>query len=107
MGGAAAATVLGTTTTCLILCTHFFHKENKMIPLWKNLRFRYIKEIFQYGFSSFFMEISNGIVIFVFNLQLLRYAGDLGVTVYSLALIHISKQNKIDLFFYSMHIKCL
>ena len=84
MGGAAAATVLGTTTTCLILCTHFFHKENKMIPLWKNLRFRYIKEIFQYGFSSFFMEISNGIVIFVFNLQLLRYAGDLGVTVYSI-----------------------
>ena len=31
-----------------------------MIPLWKNLRFRYIKEIFQYGFSSFFMEISKG-----------------------------------------------
>ena len=30
------------------------------------------------------MEISNGIVIFVFNLQLLRYAGDLGVTVYSI-----------------------
>ena len=84
MGGAALATVLGTTTTCLILCTHFFHKENKMIPLWKNLRFRYIKEIFQYGFSSFFMEISTGIVIFVFNLQLLRYAGDLGVTVYSI-----------------------
>lgn len=84
MIGAAAATVMGTGITCLILCTHFFRKENHLRPLFQKLRPRYAKEIFQYGFSSFFTEISSGIVIFVFNLQLLRYAGELGVTVYSI-----------------------
>ena len=84
MTGAAAATVLGTALTCAVLCSHFFHKENRLRLLPQKLRPRYLKEIFQYGFSSFFMEISNGIVIFVFNLQLLHYAGELGVTVYSI-----------------------
>lgn len=84
MSGAAAATVLGTALTCAILCSHFFHQENRLRLLPQKLRPRYVKEIFQYGFSSFFMEISNGIVIFVFNLQLLHYAGELGVTVYSI-----------------------
>ena len=84
MAGAATATVIGTGLTCGILCTHFFRKENHLRPLFQKLRLRYGKEIFQYGFSSFFTEISSGIVIFVFNLQLLRYAGELGVTVYSI-----------------------
>lgn len=84
MAGAALATVLGTAFTCVILCSHFLQKENRLRLLADKLRPRYIKEIFQYGFSSFFMEISNGIVIFVFNLQLLHYAGELGVTVYSI-----------------------
>ena len=84
MAGAALASVIGVILTCLILCTHFFHKENHLSFLTERLRPRYVKEIFQYGFSSFFMEISTGIVIFVFNLQLLHYAGELGVTVYSI-----------------------
>ena len=84
MAGAALASVIGVILTCLILCTHFFHKENHLSFLIERLRLRYVKEIFQYGFSSFFMEISTGIVIFVFNLQLLHYAGELGVTVYSI-----------------------
>ena len=84
MAGAALASVIGVILTCLILCTHFFHKENHLFFLTERLRLRYVKEIFQYGFSSFFMEISTGIVIFVFNLQLLHYAGELGVTVYSI-----------------------
>lgn len=84
MAGAAIASVLGVSLTCLILCTHFFHRENNLTLLRQRLRRRYVAEIFQYGFSSFFMEISGGIVIFVLNLQALHYAGDLGVTVYSI-----------------------
>lgn len=84
MAGAAAATVIGTALTCGILCSHFFHRENRLRLSPEKLRLRYGKEIFQYGLSSFFMEISNGIVIFVFNLQALHYAGELGVTVYSI-----------------------
>lgn len=84
MAGAATASVIGVCLTCLILCSHFFHKENQLKPLMQKLRSRYVNEIFQYGASSFFMEISSGIVIFVFNLQLLHYAGELGVTVFSI-----------------------
>ena len=36
------------------------------------------------GFSSFLIEMSSGIVIFIFNNQVLRYIGDVGVTVYSI-----------------------
>ncbi len=84
MTGAAVATVLGSGITCLIAGTHFFSKQCHLKLTREHLRPRFAKEIFQYGVSSFFMEISSGIVIFVFNQQLLLYAGELGVTVYSI-----------------------
>ena len=99
MAGAALASVIGVILTCLILCTHFFHKENHLSFLTERLRLRYVKEIFQYGFSSFFMEISTGIVIFVFNLQLLHYAGELGVT----CLQHFIQQRLHDHCFKQRH----
>lgn len=84
MAGAAIATDIGSSITCLILCTHFFRSSCHLQLTRQQLRPRFIKEIFQYGVSSFFSEISSGIVIFVFNQQLLLYAGELGVTVYSI-----------------------
>ncbi len=84
MTGAAIATVLGSGITCLIAGTHFFSKHCHLKLTKEKLRPRFVKEIFQYGVSSFFMEISSGVVIFVFNQQLLLYAGELGVTVYSI-----------------------
>lgn len=84
MTGAALATVAASGVTCLILCTHFFRKNNHLVPTTQLLRVRYAGEIFKYGFSSFFMEICGGFVIYFFNIQLLHYAGELGVTVYSI-----------------------
>ncbi len=84
MTGAAIATVLGSSITCLIAASHFFSKHCHLQLTREKLRPRFVKEIFQYGVSSFFMEISSGVVIFVFNQQLLLYAGELGVTVYSI-----------------------
>ena len=84
MAGASIASVIGSSTACLILCTHFFRKNCNLKFSLHAIRPRYIREIFGYGFSSFFMEISNGLIIFVFNLQALRYAGEVGVTVYSI-----------------------
>ena len=83
MTGAIVASVIGTGVTCLILCLHFFRKECNLRFSFKKLRSRYSKEIVQYGASSFLTELSGGVLIFVLNQQALLYAGELGVTVYS------------------------
>ena len=83
MTGAIVASVIGTGVTCLILCFHFFRKDCNLRFSLQRLRPRYGKEIVQYGSSSFLAEISGGVLIFVLNQQALLYAGELGVTVYS------------------------
>lgn len=84
MAGASLATVIGSLVTALILCTHFFTKNNTLHFRWRFISVRRMKEIFGNGLSSFFVEISSGIVIFAFNHQLLAYTGVAGVTVYSI-----------------------
>lgn len=84
MFGASFATVLGSFTTFLILCSHFLSKENSLHFSRKNIILKRLKSIFENGFSSFLVEISSGIVIFAFNHQLLKYTGVTGVTVYSI-----------------------
>ena len=83
MTGAIVASIIGTGVTCLILCVHFFRKDCNLRFTKKRLRTRYGIEVFQYGFSSFLTEISGGVLIFVLNQQALLYAGELGVTTYS------------------------
>jgi Na+-driven multidrug efflux pump len=83
MTGAIVASVIGTGVTCLILCLHFFRKDCNLRFSFQKLRPRYSKEIVQYGASSFLTELSGGVLIFVLNQQALLYAGELGVTVYS------------------------
>lgn len=84
MFGASFATVLGSFTTFLILCSHLLSKENSLHFSRKNIILKRLKSIFENGFSSFLVEISSGIVIFAFNHQLLKYTGVTGVTVYSI-----------------------
>lgn len=83
MAGGAIATVLGSTVTCLILLTHFLSKRNTMKLVRGALSFQLIKKIIHSGFPSFLVEMASGLVTLLFNLQLLRYLGELGVTVYS------------------------
>ena len=83
MAGAVIASIIGTGTTCVILCLHFFRKDCNLRFSVHRLRPRFGKEIFQYGASSFLTELSGGVLIFVLNQQALLYAGELGVTVYS------------------------
>ncbi|MEG0378776.1 MAG: MATE family efflux transporter, partial [Eubacterium sp.] len=82
MTGAALATVAGTALTDCILISHFFTKKNGLRFRFKGLTPTYFKAIIVNGITSFFIEISGGIVIFAFNLQLLRYIGDIGVSAY-------------------------
>lgn len=81
MAGGAIATVIGSVVTVVILCTHFFSRHNtlRLVPI-KSIR--QIGEVFVNGLSSFIMDMSSGVIILLFNRQLLAYAGELGVVVY-------------------------
>lgn len=84
MFGAAFATIIGTSLGVLIFCTHFFKKDNNLIFNFKGIDLHVLAMTVKTGFSSYLIEISSGVVILVFNMQLLKYIGVDGVTAYSI-----------------------
>ena len=82
MAGAALASVCGSVLTVSILSTHFFSRSNSLRFSFKDFSSHFITDIYKTGTTSFLVEISSGIVMFVFNLQLLKYVGDIGVSMY-------------------------
>lgn len=80
--GAALATLIGSATSLTIASTHFLSKNNTMALEKFNLKVAV--EILKSGASSFLVDISSGIIVFVFNMQLLSYIGDIGVLVYGI-----------------------
>lgn len=83
MAGASLATVISSWVTVVILITHFFSPANTL-KFTKHVHLRETGKVFLNGFSSFILELTAGIVIFMFNRQLLVYVGDLGVVVYGI-----------------------
>lgn len=84
MWGAAFATAVSPILSICILLLHFFKKKNKIeFKLVKPDGF-YIARIFRTGFPSFILEFSIGIVIFLFNITLIKIQGDLAVSVYGI-----------------------
>lgn len=84
MAGGAVATVIGSSITVLILSTHFFSKSNNLKIVKKGFSFERLRKITVNGFSSFLVEISSGVVVCLFNIQLVKYVGDIGVAVYGI-----------------------
>ena len=84
MKGAALATVLGSSLTVVILCTHFFTKKNLLKFTLKGFHPSFLQKIIENGFTSFVIEAASGFTIFIFNLQLIRYLGNTGVSVYGI-----------------------
>lgn len=84
MAGAAGATVCGSTLTVCILLTHLRSKSNNLHLNFKGIRLRHIFDIYRNGFTSFLVEITAGLVMFTFNQQILKYVGDIGVSVYGI-----------------------
>lgn len=82
MKGAALATVIGSVLTVLILAIHFFTARNQLRFTFSGIRLTDFRDITINGFSSFFIEAASGLTIFVFNLQLLKYTGNTGVSVF-------------------------
>ena len=82
MAGASIASVLGSAITVIILLFHFRSKSNGLHFSLKGFSFSYVRKIFANGFTSFLVEITSGIVMFVFNISILEVAGDIGVSMY-------------------------
>ncbi len=84
MTGGAIATVIGSSATVVILCTHFFQKNCTLKLVKHGFHIRRLGKIVTNGFASFLVEMAGGVVTFLFNIQLVRYIGDIGITVYSI-----------------------
>lgn len=82
MAGAAIASVIGSGITVCILLFHFCSKSNGLKLSLRGFSFSYVKDIFANGFTSFLVEITSGIVMFVFNIEILKVVGDVGVSMY-------------------------
>jgi len=84
MKGAALATSLSTLINLIIVSTHFISKKNtlNLVKFKFNLN-RMIRILFT-GAPSFIIELSSGIIIFIFNLALLEMIGNVGVSAYSI-----------------------
>ena len=81
MAGASIASVLGSgITVCILLC-HFCSKSNGLKLSLRGFSFSYVKDIFASGFTSFLVDITSGIVMFVFNIEILKAVGDVGVSI--------------------------
>ncbi|MCD2500293.1 MATE family efflux transporter [Clostridium sp. NSJ-145] len=99
MYGAGLATVLSYTISMGILLTHFLSKKNTLRLNYRCFRYKYLSRIISNGIPSFFIEMSTGVIIYLFNFQLLKFIGETGVTAYSIisntAIIFISISNGI------------
>ncbi len=82
--GAAMATVISEIFLILVSFAHFFKKDSELGLRKIELRFGEIKKIITVGMSSFINEMSNGIIVFIFNIYFMRYGGDLAVSAYSI-----------------------
>lgn len=98
MFGAAFATGLAPIISIALLSFHFIKKKNsfRFQPYKDKLKtkFKAMLNILSLGISSFFTEISSGIILIVFNIVILQIVGNVGVAAYgivaNLALVAIS-----------------
>ena len=82
MAGASIASVIGSGITVVILLFHFRSKSCGLKFSLEGFSLKYIRQIFANGFTSFLIEITSGVTIFIFNLKLIEYVGDVGVSMY-------------------------
>lgn len=84
--GAALATAIAMTTSCVWVMLHFF-KRNSVIHFQKKyfvLDKEIIMSILGIGMSPFSMQIAMSAIIVIINYSLIKYGGDLAVGAYGI-----------------------
>lgn len=82
MLGAALATAMSPTVGILLLSSHMIKKKNHFHFQKTAFQFSVMLDTLKIGFSSFVNEMSNGIVILIFNYIILGIEGNIGVAAY-------------------------
>lgn len=82
--GAALATGLAPVIGLAIASIHFFTKRNGFHFELVKPDLSKLKRILEPGLSSFMNEFSSSIVLLVFNLLILKFAGNIGVAAYGI-----------------------
>ena len=84
MFGAALATGIAPVISLGVLSIHFITGKNRFSYFRCGWEVRSIKTIASLGVSSLITEVSSGVVIIIFNMILLKLAGNLGVAAYGI-----------------------
>ena len=84
MRGAALATGLAPCVGLVILSLHYFTRRNTLVLRFSTSGLKRFWQITAAGTSGFVLELSSGIIIFAYNFVILRLAGDIGVSSYSI-----------------------
>lgn len=84
MFGAVLATCCSPVISMLILLPFFIRKQNHFRAVKSDISLPTVWQILSLGGSSFITELSNGIVIFVLNILILKIAGNTGVAAYAI-----------------------
>ena len=82
--GAALATGLAPTMSVIIAMIYILLKRNQFHFTKISFHLSQMKAIIEPGLSSFINELSSGIVLVVFNLLILKFAGNMGVAAYGI-----------------------
>ena len=85
MAGAAGATAFSGFISILIMLTHFLKPDCSLKFRFSDLQlFSRLKRIWQNGLPSLIAECSSGLIILLFNIQLMSKGGVAAVTCYSI-----------------------
>lgn len=84
MSGAIIATVIGNALNMLIAASHLLSRNNNLHYGIRSIILGRVKKIIINGASPCFNEVAWGIVVFVFNLQIVKYFGNYGLVIYSI-----------------------
>ena len=80
--GAVLATVFSPIMGIAVLSLHLIRKKSSFYPVKGGFRLAELRRVLSLGLSSLISEITNGIVMIVFNIIILRLAGNAGVAAY-------------------------
>lgn len=83
MAGAAIASCIGMVLQVTVGTTHFLSKKNKLHLVKPRDTVATMWLIVSNGIPSFFNEFANGFIVFLFNIQILKYCGESALSVYS------------------------
>lgn len=90
MFGAGLATAIGQYVGIAILLMHFLSKKNNLKLKRPEEPFKKLAHILSIGFSPFIVDLSFGIIVILFNNQIMRFAGADELAVYgTLSNLHI------------------